>query len=161
MTSKPIKITKIDRQFSILVRERTAWTCERCSKVFPEGYRQGLHCSHLVVGRRARATRWHSWNAAAHCHGCHAFLAANPFVFTDWCVEHLGVEKVDLLRRLGNSILRLRKLNVEEAYKHFQNEHDRMLRMRIDGVGGRIPFEDAPVIREHHNYIEELVRQDG
>tara|TARA_Y100000034_G_C6543735_1_gene234694 strand:- start:226 stop:471 length:246 start_codon:yes stop_codon:yes gene_type:complete len=79
----------------------------------------------------------------------------------DFCNEHLGVEKVELLRRLGNSVLRLRKLDIEEAYRHFQNEHERMLRMRIDGVTGRIEFEDAPVIREYHNHIERLVRENG
>ena len=50
-----IKVTKMDKLFSRLVRSLAGWCCERCHTKYPEGAR-GLHCSHYF-GRRSMSCR--------------------------------------------------------------------------------------------------------
>ena len=88
----PIKILKEDRLFSDWIRERDHWTCTRCGKYYPEGERQGLHCSHFW-GRGEWATRLDPKNATAHCYGCHQYLTARPEEFRQWKLKRIGKDE--------------------------------------------------------------------
>ena len=44
-----MKRDKRDAIFSLLIRERSSWCCERCGEFVVEGERQRLHCSHKVM----------------------------------------------------------------------------------------------------------------
>ncbi len=134
-----MKITKQDKVFSQLVRERANWTCERCGKVFPEGYRQGLHCSH-TYSRTKASTRLHQLNASAHCHGCHTFFGDNPVLFAEWIEDHLRKDKAQYLRHRAHQIVKKTKAYKEEEYKHLKKELARMLKLRSEGETGRIEF---------------------
>ncbi len=92
-----LRIDALDQLFSLYIRARAGWKCERCGKYYPEGDRQGLDCSHFV-GRAHKGTRWAEDNAAAHCRGCHQHLGANPILFVDWIINHMGGQRYALLR---------------------------------------------------------------
>lgn len=92
-----VRIDPLDALFSIYIRARAGWKCERCGKFYPEGERQGLDCSHFV-GRANKGTRWDDDNAAAHCRGCHGYLGANPVIFVDWILNRLGGQRYAALR---------------------------------------------------------------
>lgn len=111
-----IKLDKIDKVFSQLIRRRASWRCEKCGTYYPEGQRQGLHCSH-IFGRAKKSTRWSEINAVAHCHGCHAYLTANPVEFTEWARGYLGEETFTKLRVQANQPARLTNAIKEEIYQ--------------------------------------------
>ncbi|MCA9367531.1 recombination protein NinG [Candidatus Kaiserbacteria bacterium] len=134
-----IKRDKRDDVFSRLVRERAGWCCEHCGKYYPEGNRQGLHCSHLF-SRRHRATRWDPHNCFAHCFSCHQYLGGNPVVFADWAEKRLGAGMIDLLREKAHSVIKLKKPDLEELYKHLKAELKAMESKRAGGERGRIEF---------------------
>lgn len=136
-----IKRDKRDEVFSMLVRERAGWTCEACGKYYPEGQRQGLHCSH-IFSRRHRATRWSPDNAAAHCFSCHQRLGGDPVEFARWAETYLGEGRLRLLREKAHSICKLTKADLEDIYKHLKAEHKRISGLRSNGVAGRIEFDD-------------------
>jgi len=64
-----IKLCKADSEFSLFVRERDLWTCNRCHKRYPPGS-IGLQCSHYW-GRGKESTRFDPENCDALCTGCH------------------------------------------------------------------------------------------
>ena len=84
-----MKRDKRDAVFSLLIRERSNWTCERCGCYVPEGERQRLHCSH-IVSRKYRRLRWEPLNAVSHCAMCHSHLTDRPHEFGRWVDEKLG-----------------------------------------------------------------------
>lgn len=90
-----MKIDPADRLFSLFIRYRAKWRCERCGAQYEIGS-QGLHCSHFW-GRARESTRFDEENASAHCHGCHSFLTANPELHRDWKLKQLGQEAYDRL----------------------------------------------------------------
>lgn len=90
-----VRIDPADKFFSLWIRWRAGWKCERCGAQFEVGG-QGLHCSHFW-GRAREATRFDPENCVAHCHGCHAFLTANPELHREWKLKQIGEEKYNLL----------------------------------------------------------------
>ncbi len=90
-----VRIDPADKYFSLYIRYRANWTCERCGKQYEVGS-QGLHCSHFW-GRAREATRFDPVNCCAHDHGCHAFLTANPELHREWKLKQIGQREYDLL----------------------------------------------------------------
>ena len=137
-----IKRDKRDDIFSKCVRYRTNWTCEGCGREFPDSStRTDLHCSHLF-GRRAKSTRWHPDNAFSHCRDCHRFYEANPLVFEKWAEEKLGTEAYDRVMRLSHTPQKYYSEDLAAIYKHFKAEFRRMELLRMDGIIGRIEFQE-------------------
>lgn len=134
-----IKRDKTDNVFSLCIRERSNWTCERCGKYFIEGSRQGLHCSHFY-SRSYKGLRWFPGNACAHCFGCHQHLGGNPIEFVDFQQQYLGEEKFELLRIMARKPTKISKLDKEFIHKHLLSEHKKMLLLRSEGEVGRIEF---------------------
>ncbi len=96
-----MKIDSADKYFSLYVRTRDNWTCQRCfTKYTPPT--KGLHCSHLM-GRGKEATRYEPLNATALCHGCHSYLTAHPAEHTAFQVKRLGQDTVDKLILASNT----------------------------------------------------------
>lgn len=75
--TRTIKISPADKWFSLYIRARDGWTCQRCYTYYPDGKRQGLHCSHFH-GRAKYATRYDEQNCEALCYGCHSYLTMHP-----------------------------------------------------------------------------------
>ena len=103
-----MKLKPLDILFSQYIRMRAmarVGGCERCltlkcdiqkdnGDIFPD-YKQ-LQCSHFI-GRRRRSVRWDEDNAVGLCSGCHMHLSSHPLEHTQWFIEHLGEQQVDLL----------------------------------------------------------------
>ncbi len=92
-----IKRSKADILFSLYIRTRDKWTCQRCFVEYPENA-PGLHCSHFW-GRGNRSVRFDPENAIAACFKCHQVLGSNPQDHRDLFLKRLGEEKYDALGR--------------------------------------------------------------
>lgn len=143
-----IKITNPDKWFSLCVRERSDWTCQRCGRKFPEKYSleglpkaQGLDCSHYF-GRANWAVRFEPMNAWAHCRGCHGIFEGNPHYFREWMNEKLG-DSYEVLVELSNNIMNGKQARKEQnkIAAHYKSEFERMRRERANGKVGRINFQ--------------------
>lgn len=88
-----MKIDQADKIFSLYIRKRANWTCERCG-----GYHEnGLQNSHFV-GRRNEATRFDEENCSALCGACHIYFTANPIEHVEWMKKKLGEIRFKALR---------------------------------------------------------------
>lgn len=67
-----MKYDAADRKWSRAVRERDAYTCQRCGAVHAPNS-QGLHGAH-IFGRGKLAVRHDVENGIALCYGCHRFI---------------------------------------------------------------------------------------
>jgi len=134
-----LKRDKIDKLFSLMVRERDNWTCQRCGTHYPEGSRQGIHCSH-IFSRRHRSTRWDPLNAVAHCFSCHQYLGGNPIIFYNWARDYLGDEVIEMLEKKHRVIVKLTKTDKNDMYAFMRCEYNRMLDDRANGEQGRLNF---------------------
>ena len=81
---------KADKLFSLWIRERDGWKCQRCGKNFSTNTSQ-LHTSHFW-GRGHSATRYSKENCVAACYSCH---------YWKWEKEKQGEYRDFMLRLLG------------------------------------------------------------
>lgn len=100
MTWAKHKVDQADRLFSLYVRTRAKWSCEKCGKHY-EPPTNALHCSHFI-GRGKENTRFNLDNACALCFHCHQNFTSHPAEHYQWQVERLGQKKVDELVMLSN-----------------------------------------------------------
>lgn len=144
-----IKRTNADEAFSLCVRERSNWRCERCGTQYEPPKTSGLHCSHFT-GRASKGVRYDPENAFAHCHGCHSYLGSRHLEMIDHYVEVFGQEALDRHRvRLGDITLgRRAHREKDEIAKHYREQHRKMKDLRNEGITGRIDFEDY--FGDHH-----------
>ncbi|AUM54083.1 hypothetical protein FDQ87_02385 [Salmonella enterica] len=133
-----LKRDKFDDVFSQLVRERTDWICDYCGRTFHHE-RQKLHCSHFK-SRRHKATRYHPYNAFAHCIGCHRKLEEDPYEFTAHAEIVYGEMTIERVARLACIPVRLNPWQMDELYQHMKSELKRLQELRAHGVTGRIDF---------------------
>ena len=88
-----MKLDKADIQFSLYIRSRDKWTCQRCGARYTPPTR-ALHCSHFQ-GRGKENTRFNEDNADAMCYGCHQYFTSHPAEHLAWQVKRKGQAKVD------------------------------------------------------------------
>lgn len=88
-----MKLDAADRLFSLYIRTRDNWTCQRCYKKYTPPT-QALHCSHFV-GRGKEATRFEPLNADALCYGCHRYFTAQPAEHKEWQIQRKGERTID------------------------------------------------------------------
>ena len=138
-----VKRSATDKHFSDCVRERAGWRCERCGTYYPEGDRQGLHCSHLY-SRSKKSVRWHPQNAAAHCYGCHQYLGGRPQIFENWRREYLGQAIAGQMERIAHKTKKLNTDQEKDIRAFLRSEIKRMQKLRNDGETGRIEFGCPP-----------------
>lgn len=118
---KGVRIDQADRLFSLFIRYRANWRCERCFKQHEVGS-QGLHCSHFW-GRARESTRFDPTNCVAHCHGCHSHLTANPEEHRAWKLKQIGQREYDLLMiRASTTVKKDRALQAIIAKKRYEQE---------------------------------------
>lgn len=96
-----IRIDKADKLFSLWIRTRDGWTCQRCHRQYKPPT-NALHCSHFF-GRGKESTRYEPLNADSLCYGCHAYFTAHPLAHTDWQVKRKGQATIDKLRLASNT----------------------------------------------------------
>ncbi len=137
-----MKLTIADQAFSLCVRERADWCCERCHRPYPDRKGAGLHCSHYF-GRRNHAVRYDPLNAACLCFGCHNYADDNHHIYAEW--KHWQLDDLyDLLVEHANDTTRGKKAHkeVQAIAAHYRRELERMLEQRAAGITGRIEFAD-------------------
>lgn len=134
-----IKITAADRWFSLCVRERACWRCEKSGKQYPEKS-SALHCSHTIP-RRNKAVRWDGLNATALSFACHKYWwHAHPIEAAEWMKQKLGTALYEVLREKGAQVYRLAKGEEKAIAAHYREQYAEMRQKRMDGVTGRIEF---------------------
>ena len=116
-----VRRNKLDVVFSMLIRTRDSWTCQRCGKYHPEGSRQSLHASHFH-SRRKQSTRYDKANCAAHCFSCHQYLGENPIEFQRWILAYLGPREYELLNGRASQTLKRSKKDKEALYQDLKAE---------------------------------------
>ena len=95
-----IRITELDRLFSLYIRTRDGWQCQRCFKQFTPPT-NGLHCSH-IFSRARKATRFALENCISWCYGCHSYMDRTPEAKYAWYIKKFGQTRFDRLRLRAN-----------------------------------------------------------
>ena len=90
------RLDSLDREFSVFIRSRDNWTCQRCGRDFWNS-RDYLHTSHFV-GRANKATRFDPDNCDALCWECHEEFHAHPEAHKAWKLFRLGPERFEALQ---------------------------------------------------------------
>ena len=109
---------KLDRVFSLWIRKRDKWRCQRCKKKYPENAR-GLHNSHYM-GRTNRGTRWDEQNCDALCHGCHSYFEdRKQTAYRDWKIERDGKEIVEEVEQRSRKIVKYTQHELQEMIERF------------------------------------------
>lgn len=81
-------IEKADKLWSLCVRTRDDFTCQKCGK--KEKHTQGAH----IFSRNHFQTRWDPANGITMCYYCHIMWShREPIEFTQWIMEKLGRSK--------------------------------------------------------------------
>ena len=75
-----MKLHDADRLFSLYIRGRDGWQCQRCGSPYSP------QCAHLH-SRVYRAIRFSPLNATTLCKGCHVLFTPRPLEWQDWCEE--------------------------------------------------------------------------
>lgn len=97
-----IRITALDSMFSNYIRWiRDKGKCQRCGIQYRPPT-SGLQCSHFH-GRRKQSVRFDEENCTAMCHGCHAWLTANPIAHVNFMFNRLGEQRYNLLMIRANT----------------------------------------------------------
>jgi hypothetical protein len=94
-TMKGVRRDRADHYFSLFIRYRDNWRCQRCFVPYVP-VTNALHASHFW-GRARESVRFDPSNVTSHCHGCHAFLTANPELHREWKIKQIGQQQYDLL----------------------------------------------------------------
>ena len=116
-----MKRSKWDKVFSNAVRVRDKWTCQRCKKYYPEGRRQGLHCSHFY-GRAKYSSRFDFDNAEALCYGCHQYLGSHPEEHRKHKIMKIGASKFNRLTLRSNNRASKKDLLSNWHYKYLKEK---------------------------------------
>lgn len=116
-----VKIDKADKYFSLYIRTRDRWTCQRCSNSFVPPT-SGLHCSHFC-GRAKENTRFDPNNCDSLCYGCHQYFTSHPADHYEWQVEKKGQAVVDKLK-LSASLYKKKDRKLEAMYWKQQLKQD-------------------------------------
>ena len=95
-----IKRTPEDARFSVAIRERDGWTCQRCGRVYAPPTR-ALHAAHYFT-RRTQLTRLDPDNALALCYGCHQHVDSHHEDKRMLWLDKLGAERFEALEDKGH-----------------------------------------------------------
>ena len=116
-----IKISKLDKLFSDLIRRRDDWRCRKCKRQHDseDSYsRMGLHCSHFF-GRSNKGTRFDPLNCLSLCMGCHLYFHAHPIEHTEWFKSQITEKEFDELNRKARAAV---KIDLEEIREWIKQE---------------------------------------
>ena len=87
---------KADHYFSLYIRYRDDWTCQRCLTQY-QPVTASLQNSHFY-GRARESTRFDPTNCDALCAGCHNHLGMYPELHREWKLQRIGEQAYMMLR---------------------------------------------------------------
>ena len=130
----PIKIRPEDKWFSLYIRARDKWQCQRCYRKY-EPYIEGANNSHLkglhnahMFGRGAKMTRWDGDNCMALCYGCHSYLDRHPFEKAEFWKEQIGEKRFEELEQKSHKSYYGWKKDAKEISKVYRNAFRAMMK---------------------------------
>lgn len=88
-----VKMKAADVADSKRIKERDAYTCQRCGSS-PDP--RGLHVHHIHT-RSIKATRHDDENLITLCMGCHLWAHSHPAAAHEFFGKHLGQERFEAL----------------------------------------------------------------
>lgn len=110
-----MKLTKLDKAFSLLIRTRDKWTCVLCG-FYDSPPTQRIQCSHFW-SRRHSSTRFDFSNCDSLCAGCHLKHESNKQgKYRTFKLKQLGKKKYEELEKRAFSICKRSKKDLEELY---------------------------------------------
>jgi hypothetical protein len=134
-----IKITPADKWFSLAVRERAGWQCQRCGQQYAPPT-QALHCCHWH-SRGNWSVRFDPSNAIAMDMGCHLYTQRERDEHRKLMVQAFGELEIDRLQydkgRPANGI----KRHLPAIAAHYRKEVERLQKLRDEGVTGRLDIQ--------------------
>lgn len=86
-----IRIDPLDELFSLYIRLRDGYTCQRCGVKS-----KNTQCCHFH-SRRKISVRFDPDNAICGCYGCHSWLDGNPMEKVEFFKHRLGKRKFNML----------------------------------------------------------------
>jgi hypothetical protein len=93
---KGLKIDSLDKLFSLYIRTRDKWTCQRCWKQFtpPTNVLQNSH----FYGRTMHSVRYDPENCDSLCYGCHRYWEKEDREgYRAFKIKQLGQKGFDML----------------------------------------------------------------
>lgn len=113
---------KLDKAFSLFIRQRDRWRCQRCKRKYEAGKAKGLHCSHYM-GRTNKATRWDPENCDALCHGCHSYFEdRKQTAYRDWKIEKHGLSLVERVESKSREVVKYTNVQLTEMLEHIKSK---------------------------------------
>lgn len=108
-----LKISKADKLFSLVIRHRDNFTCQRCN-FYDQPPTMQIHCAHFQ-SRAKKSVRWDTENACALCQRCHLYfdgyspwgMEKHEREFKDFFLKRLGQKRYDLLILRANTITKM------------------------------------------------------
>ena len=135
-----IKVTAADRYFSLAIRNRSGWVCERCLKQYTPPA-AGLECAHWH-SRGNWSVRFDTSNALSLCTGCHFYTAMNRETeHRPLMLKIMGDMELDRLAFDKNRPASGIRKRVKEIAAHYKAEVERLKSLRDSGVTGRLEIE--------------------
>lgn len=128
-----IKINTEDRWFSLYIRARDNWKCQRCGRQYKpyvagedNSSLAGLHNAHCF-GRGSHSTRWDEDNCMALCYGCHRYIDANPDEKMELFKEKLGEDRYLAIKRSSKEPYMGWKKDRTEIAQFFKKKFEKMM----------------------------------
>lgn len=138
-----IKRTKFDKLISDLIREASAWRCEKCGGVF-EPIR--LQCSHVNT-RSIGVTRYDPRNLASLCASCHSYVEGHPLEHSEWFKKVRPLDHHFLIREC-NKIKKWKVGEKDQMYDFYKNQMKDLKEKRNNGFTGR--YYVKPWLEEYY-----------
>lgn len=93
---KRIGVSRLDSKFSLFIRYRDKFVCQRCGTQYMPG-EQGIHASHFI-GRGVKSVRFDPDNCDAACYHDHMeWEARKATEYRDFKIKQLGLERFNAL----------------------------------------------------------------
>ena len=118
-----ISCTALDKKFSVYIRMRAGYRCERMTK----NCSSKMECSHYH-GRRKQSVRFDDENCSCLCFVCHRYFTENPSAHTAWMKKKLGEDRYNALlvraNRCGKPDYELLNLALSRKIKELENNQE-------------------------------------
>lgn len=125
-----LKITKADRLFSLYIRHRDNFTCQKC-RVYIQPPTNQIHSAHFE-SRRKKSVRFDPDNACALCSKCHMYFDGN----SNWGIEsHKQAHKRFWVKRLGKEKVEQLQYKANKTQKIDEKQVVAWLEIQLEQMG--------------------------
>ncbi len=108
---------KLDKVFSVFIRERDNFVCFTCDK---RGDAKNIQCGHFI-SRNYLSLRWDEINCHAQCVACNMFKGGNMIVYAMRMMDKYGADILKLLDARKNMTLKLSTIQLKILIDRYQS----------------------------------------